>query len=85
MLVIVTVKVSRDGTTQGQRGAMHPPTTPKKKKKKKNLWKKNKNTSLYINKENLVMALKFIYLSSLPQKIYKLTQEIQQIDNKKNL
>ena len=84
MLVIVTVKVSRDGTTQGQRGAMHPPTTPKKKKKKIPL-KKKKNTSLYINKENLVMALKFIYLSSLPQKIYKLTQEIQQIDNKKNL
>ena len=86
MLVIVTVKVSRDGTTQGQRGAMHPPTTPKKNKNKKNLWKKKKkNTSLYINKENLVVALKFIYLSSLPQKIYKLTQEIQQIDNKKNL
>ena len=82
MLVIVTVKVSRDGTTQGQRGAMHPHTTPKKKKK---TFEIKKNTSLYINKENLVMALKFIYLTSLPQKIYKLTQEIQQIDNKKNL
>ena len=33
------------------------------------------------------MALKFIYLSPTPppQKIYKLAQEIQKLDNKKNL
>ena len=36
-------------------------------------------------KRILILALKFIHLATLPQKIYKLTQKIQQIDNKKNL
>ena len=38
-----------------------------------------------LTKRILILALKFIYLAPSPQKIYKLTQEIQQIDNKKNL
>ena len=54
MLVIVTVKVSRDGTTQGQRGAMRLPPTFEKK-----------NTIMYIKlctltKRILILALNIL-------------------------
>ena len=52
----------------------HPPTFEKK------------NLLVFILvKRILILALKFIHLATLPQKIYKLTQEIQQISNEKNL
>ena len=50
-----------------------------------NLWKKIYILVCILTKRILILALKFIYLAPSPQKIYKLTQEIQQIDNKKNL
>ena len=40
-----------------------------------------KYTSLYINKKNFNFGSKIYILAPPPQKIYKLTQEIQQIDN----
>ena len=64
------------------------------KKKKKKTWKRRREHTKPLKKKILVcilakrvliLALKFIYLAPLPKKIYKLTQEIQQIDNKKNL
>ena len=39
---------------------------------------------MYINKNNFNSLLN-LYTWSPPQKIYKLIQQIQQIDNKKNL
>ena len=41
-------------------------------------------TQFHLNAD-AISAIQTIYLAPLPQKIYKLTQKIQQIDNKKNL
>ena len=59
------IVVNKDGTTLGLRGAM-PPTPPKASKK---------NSLVYISIENILLALKLIYLAPLSQTIYKLTHE----------
>ena len=67
----------RDGTIQWLSGAMAPlPPTPTFGKK---------ILICILTKRILILVLKFIYLAPPSQKIYKMTQEIQQINNKKNL
>ena len=65
--LVISVCESRDGTTQGLRGAMPPPPTFEKKKLV------------------CILTKRILILPPFQKKIYKLTQEIQQIDNKKNL